>query len=101
MQNNMQLLKSICRIVHCLYSAYSAYTCTPHFADGIAAEETVTVAGTVTQPSGRPPGQAPQARAGLQSRSESSFRVKFKFRRPPRAHNKTFKLQFEHLDSCH
>ena len=33
MQNNMQLLKSICRIVHCLYSAYSAYICTPHFAD--------------------------------------------------------------------
>ena len=29
----MQSLKSICRIVHCLYSAYSAYICTPHFAD--------------------------------------------------------------------
>ncbi len=36
MQNNMQLLKSICRIVHCLYSAYSAYICTPHFADGVS-----------------------------------------------------------------
>ena len=35
MQNNMQLLKSICRIVHCLYSAYSAYICTPHFADDV------------------------------------------------------------------
>ena len=33
MQNNMQSLKSICRIVQCLYSAYSAYVCTPHFAD--------------------------------------------------------------------
>ena len=33
MQNNMQSLKSICRIVHCLYSAYSAYICTPDFAD--------------------------------------------------------------------
>ena len=40
MQNNMLLLKSICRIVHCLYSAYSAYICTPHFADVINSEST-------------------------------------------------------------
>ncbi len=35
MQNNMQTLKPICRIVHCPYSAYSAYICTPHFADEV------------------------------------------------------------------
>ena len=34
MQNNMQGLKPICRIVPRLYFAYSAYICTPHFADG-------------------------------------------------------------------
>ena len=33
MQNNMQGLKPICRIVPRLYFAYSAYICTPHFAD--------------------------------------------------------------------
>ena len=33
MQNNMQTPKSICRIVHCPYSAYLTYICTPHFAD--------------------------------------------------------------------
>ena len=33
MQNNMQTPKTICRIVHCPYSAYLTYICTPHFAD--------------------------------------------------------------------
>ena len=33
MQNNMQGPKPICRIVTRLYFAYSAYICTPHFAD--------------------------------------------------------------------
>ena len=33
MQINMQIPKSICRIVTCVYSAYWLYICTPHFAD--------------------------------------------------------------------
>ena len=33
MQNNMQTPKTICRIVHCPYSAYLTYICTPHFAN--------------------------------------------------------------------
>jgi hypothetical protein len=35
MQNNMQTPKSICRIVHCPYSAYLTYICTPHFGDDV------------------------------------------------------------------
>jgi hypothetical protein len=33
MQNNMQTPKTICRIVHCPYSAYLTYICTPHFGE--------------------------------------------------------------------
>ena len=42
MQYNMQTPKTICRIVHCLYSAYLTYICTPHFADGAAGAAAVT-----------------------------------------------------------
>ena len=52
MQNNMQTPKSICRIVHCPYSAYLTYICTPHFADvvTVGAVSTVVTVGAASSP---------------------------------------------------
>ena len=41
MQNNMQAWIPICRILHRVYSAYSTYICTPHFADALGADHRI------------------------------------------------------------